>query len=294
MADIPAAPPAAAPIAAAPAAPAPAPTSSPASASQGHEAATPPVVTSPEAAPAAFSPVTPVNAEPVAVVPAEASPAPEAPKPAESLLSQAVSKPADAPAEAPVAEAPKPAEATTLPTFTDFVLPEGMALEPERLSNLTKVLGEMETTKGIDHAVMQEMGQKMVDLHIQEIQEFQRQHDQERVQVWNQIRDGWKDEFKNDPDIGGNRQETTLKQAGAVIERFGQKFGAEKESALRLAFSTTGLGDHPELIRFVNWVASFTTERARPVAAIVPKSPAPTSRSARRYGGSNSQGNGAA
>ncbi len=107
---------------------------------------------------------------------------------------------------------------------------------------------------------------------------------QNQVDVWNRTREVWKEEFRKDKEIGGNRQQTTLKQCKAVLERYKASAGDARASELTKIFSMTGAGDTPAMIHFINWASQFATERAKPVPATVPKAPNTTSRSKRRYG----------
>ncbi len=239
-------------------------------------------VVSPEAAPPA-SLDAPAAVEP----PAVEAPVAEPPKPAaKSILANASSedpKPAD-----PVPEPPKdgaeppvvaepPVEGEPL-KYESFTLPEGVTLEQEQLGKYTDVLGK--------HRVPQEAVQELVNLFVAEQTKAADQARQANEEAWGRVRDGWIDKFVTDPEMGGNRQDTTVKACGAVLERFGQQFGRDREAALRQDLEITGMTNHPELIRLINWMSKFAIERARPVAATVPKAPQPQSRGQRRYAAS--------
>jgi len=78
-------------------------------------------------------------------------------------------------------------------------------------------------------------------------------------------------EFREDPDIGGNRADTSLARMGGLLELYGQTAGGERLSKLRDVLTFTGAGDNPEVLRFVNYVASRLVETSRPVAAVGPE-----------------------
>lgn len=270
--------------------PAPAAISSPA-ASAVTAAPTTVVADSPAATVASPSPTPPVSSSPAVIVPHETIPAqvPEQ-KPAEvapvetkpeaapapvvaekSLLGDQIQKPAEKPVEQP-AEV-KPAEPVKVEAikYEAFKLPDGITLPEADLGKYTAILGE--------HQVPQAAAQQLVDLYVAERQrEIQAQHD-----TWLRTREGWVNEFKADGEIGGNRQDTTLKRVGAVMEQYAQAVGVERADKLKQVLGFTGAGDNPEMVRFVNWAAGFTVERSRAVAATVPKAPLPTSRAQRRY-----------
>ena len=217
-----------------------------------------------------------------------------APQPAPSLLSTA--KPAEAvPDQPPAAEAeaaPPPVEQAApaelpLPSYEPFSLPEGVSLDQERQSAFTAILGETEnkiiTSPAEAHALVQEMGQKLVNLYLDEAKANSERLAQQQQQVWTQTREQWVSEFKDDPEIGGNRRDTTLARCGAMVELYGRTVGPQQEQALRDAMTLTGAGDHPELLRFINWAAGYAIEKSRMVAAPAMPQQLPMSRAQRMY-----------
>lgn len=260
----------------------------------------------PAAVPAAAAPVAPT--QPAAVTPnapavaASATPSPEAgavvspsaapelplsapaveARPAEpapsSLLSDAKTSEAKPAEAAPAAEA-KPAEApapAVPPAYEPFTLPEGVKLDEEGIGKLTALLGEAELATKADHTAMQAMGQKLVDMYVAEVQRIS----EGQQQAWIRARDEWRNKFIADPDIGGARRESTLRNCASMIEQFGGN--AEQQAELRQAFGITGMGDHPAMIRFINNMASVLSE-GKPVPATSRSSPVPASKSQRRY-----------
>lgn len=275
------------------------------STSQGPDVTATPPAAAPAAAaePEALSSAAPAPAADAAPPPAASVDAPPAsdttqqPEPAAdgSLLTDAKTKAPEAPkaeAEAPKTDAAPAAEAAPTepappPTFEAFTIPEGVTLDDAKLGDFTKALGEFESGTKADHAQVQALGQRLVDMYTAEAKDLVQRIQTNQVETWNRTREGWIEEFRKDPEIGGNRQQTTLSQCALVIERFGAESGAENEAALRDAFKVTGIGDHPAMIRFINWASKFATERARPVAAVVPKPPVANTRAQRRYGNQN-------
>ena len=138
------------------------------------------------------------------------------------------------------------------------------------------------------HAATQKLGQDLVNFYAAENQRLAEQFAQRAVeqnqQAWADTTAAWGQTFREDPDIGLNRQNTTLSRVGQVLEQYGREMGPEKEAAVREAFDLTGGGYHPEIIRLMNWAANRFVEKARPVPAIVPKPPNSTdSRASRLY-----------
>jgi hypothetical protein len=154
-----------------------------------------------------------------------------------------------------------------------------VTLEAEKVSELTKLLGDTELATKADHAAMQSLGQKLVEMYIAE---SKRVADAQQ-QSWARTRDEWRNTFIADGQIGGARREATLRDCAKVIEDFGGD--AEQQAQLRQAFGITGMGDHPAMIRLLNNIAKVTNESTK-TATGTPVSNRPASKSARRYNNS--------
>lgn len=229
-------------------------------------------------------------AAPVVEAPPAPSPAAETPV-AEATTPKAGSLLGDAGKEAPAAEAVAPeqpaADAKPLPTYEPFKLPDGVQFDDERVGEFNGVLGEFENRIAGDpaqaHTIMQEMGQRMVDLYVREITELRERSARLQHEHWERTRQDWASQFREDADLGRNQQQTTLARCGAMLDRYGSVMGKEREQAVRDVLTMTGAGDHPEIIRLLHWASTFAVEQPRPVAAPVPIKPIPMTRSARLY-----------
>jgi hypothetical protein len=276
--------PAAAPVAA----PAPAPAAAPAApdpavASAGSAPPSTPDVAAPAATPAATDPAANPVAAAVANKTTVAAPAPQTPHdPGSSLLT------GDAPKEEPKAAEPPKTEAQAqeapLPTYQPLKLPENYTADEKIVGTLDQILGKFQNGTKAEQAAVESMRQELADMYIEHQKAQAAAAIEQQTKNWNAVRENWRDAFRKDPEIGGNRQETTLKQAGAVLTKYGSVMGEQALSNLKLSMRVTGMGDNPEFIRFVNWASNFVVEKAKPVAATVPKPPVVQSRSARRYG----------
>ncbi len=192
--------------------------------------------------------------------------------------------------EEPKAEEPKEEvkkEPPPPPTYDAFSVPDGVTLTTDQLGSVTGILGETESRISTDplqaHAAMQEMGQKFVDLYVAESRAAAERYTRFQADNWNRTIEGWRGEFREDPDIGGNRADTSLARMGGLLEMYGQSAGGERLSKLRDVLTFTGAGDNPDMLRFVNWAASRLVETSRPVAAVGPRAPVVTSRAQRLY-----------
>jgi hypothetical protein len=184
------------------------------------------------------------------------------------------------PADAPVADPAAPPEAPVAPPTYEFKLPEEVQAAPEQLAKLNELIGGLEVDAKLDHGKAQEFGQKALDYHLSELQRVATEIDQQGRQAWTEMRETWRNTFKSDPELGGNRQQTTLAACTRIIDQFGGNDAQRAE--LRTILGTTGAGDHPALIRLLANVGKALGE-GRPVPAVVPKSPVVPSRKERRY-----------
>ena len=267
--------------------------STPGAPEPGPASGTTPAVGSESAAPAAFS----ADATIESTVTPDASPAAAVETPTDakptSLLSELTGeKPAEPAAEtkpdAPDSvKADAPAEPAAPPTYESFTLPEGVTLQDEKIGAFTGILGEFEQRIAADptqaHAAAQEMGQKLINLYVAEAQAHAQQVAKANTDAWNAMRENWLQEYRDDPAIGRNRQETSRLRMGALLDSYSSSEGADRRAKLGEALAITGAGDNPEVLRFVHWAATRLTETARPIPATLPRSPVVTTRAQRMY-----------
>lgn len=229
-----------------------------------------PAVETPVVVPEAVAP------EPASVEP----PAPEAPLSPPSLLEEAKANAPEPEAPAPTEpEAPAeepPAVEPPAPTYETIKLPEGIEMPAEELGRFTEILG--------DNKIAPEIGQKLLDAYVAETQRSQTETLKNQHDVFNTTRAGWRDQFKADAEMGGNRQDTTIRNCAAVIEQYGGN--AVQQAELRAMLTFTGGGDHPAMIRLLNNIGKVLGE-PRPIAAAKPPE-APVSKAAKRYAGNAS------
>jgi hypothetical protein len=122
-------------------------------------------------------------------------------------------------------------------------------------------------------------------------QEVIKQAETNQRDVWRKLNDTWKADFRKDEHLGGNRAETTLARAKAVIEEFGGN--ADQVRDLIAHTSNNGMGNYPGFIRLLNNIGEALNVFEDSDAPANPNPPKIAgSRSQRWYGGS--MGNGAA
>lgn len=144
--------------------------------------------------------------------------------------------------KAPTTEAPKTdgdtqtdtkdakPEPPAVPEKYEFKLPDGMTLDTEALSKFEPIARKL----GLD----QERAQEVVNLYAGLKQaDTQRQQDDWAKQV-----SDWSEAVKTDKELGGQAFDTNVAAAQSAMARFGTP-------ELKAALESTGLGNHPELIR---------------------------------------------
>lgn len=84
----------------------------------------------------------------------------------------------------------------------------------------------------------QEQADKMVSLHAESLQRAQ----QQARDNWAQQQETWESELREDPDFGGPKFDENVGAAMKAVEKFGTP-------GLKEALESTGMGNHPELVR---------------------------------------------
>jgi hypothetical protein len=298
-------------------APAPAATSSPSATTAEASSSSAPATSdtsAPAGAAAAASPASgsPSPAAPEATSAAGADPAAAATAPTTestpSLLESASGKPkADAPAATPDKPAPteaKPADGEKPPeakaevdpgtkdataeaqppapkTYEPFKAPEGVQLGEKELKAFTDIIGPAQ--------VPQEVAQNLVDLYVTETNRVRDLAAQHQRDVWNGFNDTWKTELKTDSELGGNRLETSLAIAKAVVEMYLPDANQQKRYWDHLR--ANGMGnfvEHVRLLHNIGQALNVFENSIVPAQGAMPN--VPRTRADRWYG----RGNGAA
>lgn len=126
-------------------------------------------------------------------------------------------------------------------TYADFAMPEGVTIDAELLSEATPLFKELGLT--------QEQAQKLVDFQAKQVQAGS----QKQVDAFNQQLDEWREQSENDKEFGGDKFDENVKVAQAAINKFGTP-------ELKQLLNDYGVGNHPEVIRFMVRVGKLTAE----------------------------------
>jgi FtsZ-interacting cell division protein ZipA len=155
---------------------------------------------------------------------AQAAPA-QQPQTSTQQQPQASQAPAQQAAQAPATETGQP---QGTPGVYEFKAPEGMSYDQQVLGTYTEVAKEL--------GLSQEAAQKMLDRLAPALQ----QRTAEQVTT---ISNEWAEQARSDKEFGGDKLAENLSVAKKALDAFG---GPQLVSLL----NESGLGNHPELIRF--------------------------------------------
>lgn len=166
---------------------------------------------------------------------------------------------------------PEEVKSEALPTF-EWKFPEGVTVDKEQMGAVNKVFGELEREAKVPHEVMEKYGQQLADFHVSQINEVAKRIADNYAKTWNDNAQKMMSEFESDPEIGGNRRDTTLSAARAAIKRFGGNEDQQQE--LRQFFDQTKTGNFKGLIRLLaNINTGLREPTAVPATKAVPESP---------------------
>lgn len=123
------------------------------------------------------------------------------------------------------------------PEKYEFQAPEGVELDTEALTLFEPIAKELNLS--------QEQAQKLVDIY-PKLQQHQ-------ADVWGKQVEQWGADTKADKEIGGDKFETNLGLAQKALDTFGTP-------ELRQFIDSTGMGNHPEVIRAFMKVGKMMSE----------------------------------
>lgn len=129
-------------------------------------------------------------------------------------------------------EGEKEGETPEVPEKYEFKAPEGFEgeLDQAALEQFEPIAKELGLT--------QEQADKLVSMHADSIQRAST----EAREQWAQQQQTWREDLQNDPEFGGQKFQENVTAATKAVERFGSP-------GLKEALESTGMGNHPELVR---------------------------------------------
>jgi hypothetical protein len=127
-------------------------------------------------------------------------------------------------------------------SIEDLKLPDGAALDAESGKTFVDLINNGEISA-------KDRSQGLLDLHQKEIARVAKEIGDQQRKVWDDLNAGWKKELRNDPELGGNRLDTTLSMSKAVIEEF---LSPEDAKAFLIHTDNNGMGNFPVFIRLLS------------------------------------------
>lgn len=126
-------------------------------------------------------------------------------------------------------------------TYADFDLPKGLEMNAELLEQAIPVFQEL--------GLSQEQAQKLVDIQAKHIEASQ----QGQQDAFNQLKLDWIEQAKNDKEIGGDKFDENVATAKDALSKFGNE-------GLTKLLNDFGIGNHPDVIRFMANIGRLTKE----------------------------------
>jgi len=115
------------------------------------------------------------------------------------------------------------------PEKYEFKAPEGREYDAEVIKNFSEVAKDLNLT--------QDAAQKLLDKMAPIVE-------QRQIQQIEQVRTQWADQARNDKEFGGEKLSENLSIAKKALDQFGTP-------ELRTLLNESGLGNHPDVIRFM-------------------------------------------
>jgi hypothetical protein len=128
----------------------------------------------------------------------------------------------------------KPAGA---PEKYEFTAPEGVVLDTKAVEQFEPIARELNLTN--------DQANKLVALQASIVKQQQ--------EVWAQQRQTWESAVKTDKELGGTALDGNIRLAQSALTKFGTP-------ELRAALDTTGMGNHPELVRVFTRIGKAMAE----------------------------------
>ena len=155
------------------------------------------------------------------------------------------------------------------PVYEALKLPETVKLDEQRVKKFDELLGKTEVTGKADHAAMTALRQELVNFHIEEVQRIANQVAQHQRDVWSRLTEQRVNELKADPQLGGNRIDTTLGNAKYALESMIPGFSKDEAKELIAVMDAGGVSHHRLMIKALNCIYELLRE-PEPVPGTLP------------------------
>lgn len=189
-------------------------------------------------------------------------------QPTETQKPQATEKPAEG-SEKPAESKPDGQQQQQQPAagapekYEDFKAPEGMQFDTDVITSFSTAAKKANLSQDAAQTLLAEMAPALA----------QRQLEQVKA-----IHTEWTEQSKSDKEFGGEKLKENLATAKKALDAFDPIPEGAKTTTLRKLLDTTGLGNHPEVLRLLFRAGKAVSEDGfvggRPPATEKPKDPA--------------------
>ena len=164
------------------------------------------------------------------------------------------------------------------PEAYEFKMPEGVTLDTEALAVVEPVLREMDLS--------QEAAAKLVSTYAEKVMPLiEKRANEANEAAGAALRAQWANETLADKELGGAKLEESKAYAAKAMAKFlPQK---EEGQAFRTFLNESGLGNHPEFVRFTARIGRALGEASADLSEGAASNPAPTEQ--RWYGNSQTK-----
>jgi hypothetical protein len=128
-------------------------------------------------------------------------------------------------------------------------LPEGAVVDEAGMSAFKEIIADAKLSPS-------ERAQKLVDLHAAQLQNVI----EGPVKLWMDTQKEWQGKVKSDPELGGANFTTTEKHIATCLDKFVGAKGTPQRQAVDEAFTMTGAGNHPEIVRLLTRAGKMLSE----------------------------------
>lgn len=151
------------------------------------------------------------------------------------------------PTTPPTTEPTAPAPEFVPVALEGLKIPDGFELDEATSGKFLETFNNQELSP-------EARAQALLDLHAEVLTSAS----EANSQAWTEMQDQWQNEVRSDPEIGGQKLQTTLTSVGKLLDQFGTP-------ELRSVFDLTGAGNNVHMVKFLASIASHLTESSSAV-----------------------------
>lgn len=126
------------------------------------------------------------------------------------------------------------------PKSIELKMPDGFEMQDAELTTFREVLADANLSP-------QDRGQKLLDLHVAAM----RSAVEEPMKLWNKMQADWQAEVMKDTEIGGQNWKASQAAIANVLDTLAGSKDTAAGKATREAFSLTGAGNNPHIVRLM-------------------------------------------